>query len=194
MSISKKAKKKAGKGSRKDNEEAIRNMRADFQIVSSDSDSKPKKSFKTLILVAVVLIVVGAGAGGVWMFLLHPPAEEVAEPVAEPPDEVFAKIYIKTDPVHIAFQRSDGRRRRLIVFLTLEVEQKDNNVSEVNQALPRLQEAYWRTLNAEPLPGAERDAIALDIVKQRVRAVSEEVLGPDIVHDVLISDARSIAG
>lgn len=195
INISKKARKKTGKKgkkSRKDDEAAIRSMRADFKNGDGD-DEKPKKSFKTLILALFALILVGAGAGGAWIFLLQPPEEEVAE-VVEEPEEVFPKTYIQTEPVHIAFRRGDGRQRRLIVFLTLEVEQKEQNVSNVHQALPRLQEAFWRALNAEPLPGASRDAIELEAVKERVRAASDAVLGPDIVHDVLIRDARSIAG
>jgi flagellar basal body-associated protein FliL len=195
ISISRKSAKKALKAdrSRSGNESAIRAMRADFQTAGGgDEEARPKKRLRKLILLIVALLAVGGIAGSVWLFLLQPPESE-GEVVAAEPD-VFPKTYIPTEPVHIAFVQRDGVRRRLIVFLTLEVEQRGRNASRVHQALPKLQEAFWRNLNAEPLPGAETGAIELTAVKERIRAESEKVLGPDVVTDVLIRDARLVRG
>jgi flagellar basal body-associated protein FliL len=138
-----------GKATRAESEEAILAMASKFKLAGGDV-AAPKKSFKMLIFVAIALIVVGAGAGGAWMFLMQPPDAE-AEAVEAPP-EVFAKAYVQTDAVHIGFTDRNGGRRRLVVFLTLEVEQRGRNVADVQQAMPRLQEAFWRSLNGEPLP------------------------------------------
>jgi len=103
-------------------------------------------------------------------------------------------MYIKIDPVHIAFTREDGRQRQLIVMFTLEVEERGSNVIDVHEALPRLQEAFWHSLHATPLPGAERGAIELTAVKDRILAETDRLLGHDVVFDVLIRDARNVAG
>lgn len=194
ISISKKAKKKAAKntGSRTDGLEAIRAMRAEFHTDDTAAEEKPKKGLKKLILAGFALLVIGAGAGGAWYFLMQPPQEEAE--IVEAPVGDFPKSYIRASAVHISYQTSGGKRRRLVVYLSLEVEQRDDNPSDVKQALPRLQEAFWRTLNAAPLPGAERGAIDLAAVKARVLVAAEEVLGPNIVQDILIRDARTVNG
>ena len=192
-STSGKAKKKAakGKGSRKDNESAIKSMREEFQ--AGDTAQKPKKSFKTLILVVVALLLVGGGAGGAWVFLLQP-AEEPVEVVEEAPPVEYPKSYVPADAVHVPFVQQDGSRRRLIVYLTLEVEDRERNVANVQEAMPRLQEAFWRTLNGEPLPGADTGVIELTAVKERVREASAHILGDDVVRDVLIRNFRVVRG
>ena len=113
---------------------------------------------------------------------------------AEVEPEVFPKAYIEPAPVHISFRQADGSRRRMIVYLLLEVEQRDGYVAQVRKALPRLQEAYWRILNDQPLPGAESGSIELTDVKDRLLDASENLLGPHIVNNVLIQDARTIRG
>lgn len=196
IGISKKAKKKAKKADKDDSnraksEAAIREMREDFQGYSEDEAPK-KGGTKKLVLLAVVLLLVGGGAGGAWMFLLQP-ADEAEPEVVEVETEVFPKAYLEPEPVHITFHQN-GRRRRLIVYLKLVVEQREGHVVQVKQAMPRLQEAFWRTLNGAPLKGSDSGAIELSDVKERVLAASEKVLGPHIVNDVLIRDARVIRG
>lgn len=175
-------------------EQSIKDMRADFQaslVDDPDSDIGKKRFLKPLILLAALLVVAAAG-GGAWFFLFQP---QDAEPiVTEAKVEAFPKVYIRVEPVHIAFVQNDGRKRRLIVDLTLEVVQRDDNVAQVQQAMPKLLEAYWRSLNAAPLQGADIGAIELADVKERVRRESEKLLGGRLVSNVLIADARMIRG
>ena len=175
-------------------EQSIKDMRANFQANLEgvpDSGSGKKRYVKPLILLAALLLI-GAGGGGAWFFFFQPQDEEPA--VTEVKVENFPKVYISVEPVHIAFVQDDGRRQRLVVNLTLEVVQRDDNVAQVQHAMPKLQEAYWRSLNAAPLKGADIGAIELADVKERIRRESEKLLGGSFVSDVLIVDARMIRG
>ncbi len=187
----------AGETSRPGDEQSIRSMQANFQVVTKDDSEpdesgEPKKSHKKVILLLVALLTVGAAGGGAWMFLLQPPEAEAE--IVEAAPEIFPRSYIRADPVHIAFEQTDGRHRQLVVYLVLEVEQRDGHVAKVQSAMPRLQEAYWRVLNGDPLPGASTGAIELTTVKDRVLAESEKLLGPKVVNDILIRKARAIRG
>jgi flagellar basal body-associated protein FliL len=191
ISISRKNRGKAKTdGSRSGNVAAINSMRAEF--MSGDGEPAPRKGFTKIILLVAALLVLGAGGAGAWLFLLQPSEEAVAEVAAAPTD--FPKTYIPTDPVFVSYVQQNGRRRQLVVFLTLEVTMHDSNVADVRKALPRLQEAFWRTLNSDALPGASDGAVELTAIKERVHAEADRLLGPHVVHDVLIRNVRQVSG
>ena len=74
----------------------------------------------------------------------------------------------------------------MVIALALEVEAESKNALRVEREMPRLYEAYLRTLTDRPLPGAAEGNVEVTHVKNRMNAENLRLLGPGVVYDVVL--------
>ncbi len=165
--------------SREQLEEDIREMRADFH-----AEDKGRGKLFTVALVGGLVTVAAAGGGLVFFAGDESQAEIVEElPVIEAPRNVG---YIDLEPIFIQVETDRGRLQNVVVALALEVEKGSNDERRVVQAMPRLYEAYLRTLTDRPLPGAADGNVEVTHIKNRIRAENLRLLGAGAVNDVIL--------
>ena len=164
---------------RKEHEDDIRRMRAGIE---EERYYNPK-----LILISILgfLVIVGAAAG--W-FVFGAGEEQTVEvedtpPVIEVPGQL---AYIDLQPLFIQVKTSKGPLQNVVVTLSLEVEEGSDHERRVKRELPRLYEAYLRTLTERPLPGAVDGNVEVIHIKNRIRAENLRLLGPGTVYDVVL--------
>lgn len=182
----------SGKATRAESEAAIRAMRAGG---AGDEPPKPKKSKKKLVMIVLLAVLVGGGGAAYKLVLAKEPSEHAAVPVPEPeetgPGELY---YIDLDPLFIPFQMEKGARHKIVVMLSLEVGRKRQEDKLVRSLMPRLREAYVRTLTSRPFPGTDDGSIETVYLKNRIRSENIRVLGIGVVNDVLVRDIRVLPG
>lgn len=172
----------ADEKSREENLADIAAMRAG-RTAGGPRSGRPLK----LLILAAVLLIAGAAA---WFFLLREPEQAVEEDfVPKVVEEPTRLSYVKLEPMFIPLEAKDGRRMRLIVTLALEIAEDGTREVRVRGILPRLHEAYLRALSSRPLPRTEDGRIEAVHIKNRVRAENLRILGPDVVHDVVVLNA-----
>ena len=165
------------------------------EILAEDGDEtgegkKPAKSGRRkLILFALIgLLVVGATGGGAFVFLFKKDiqvADEDEPRVIEAPRRL---TYIEVEPIFIQVETGKGVLQNVVVALSLEVELGNSDATRVKNEMPRLYEAYLRTLTERPLPGAENGDVEVTHIKNRIRAENLRLLGPGVVYDVVLSN------
>ncbi len=175
---------KKSEKTRAENEAAIRAMRK----------GKKRGKLKLVAVLLVLLLVAGAGA-----FKFMGAGEEEKEPelaaIERPgPLDPSELIYINLDPLFIPFRTEEGARHKIVVILSLEVGRARHEDKLVRSLLPRLREAYVRTLTSRPFPGTEDGSIETVYLKNRLRAENIRVLGSGVVNDVLVRDIRVVPG
>lgn len=163
------------------------------EILGEDGDAASSKASpakpgrRKLILFALIgILVVGAAAGGGYVFLAgknKTDAEEDAPPVIEAPRKL---AYIDLEPFFIQVKTDKGLLQNIVVTLALEVEKNSDEEERVKQVMPRLYEAYLRTLTDRPLPGAATGEVEVAHIKNRIRAENLRLLGPGAVYDVIL--------
>ncbi|NKB50064.1 MAG: hypothetical protein GKS02_11980 [Alphaproteobacteria bacterium] len=157
-------------------------------VLDDEGDEAPKKKGRRkLILFALIgVLVIGGAAGGAFVFLGGDDtvvAEEDAPPVIEVPREL---TYIELEPIFIQVETGKGVLQNVVVELSLEVELGNDDVRRIKASMPRLYEAYLRTLTDRPLPGAENGNVEVTHIKNRMRAENLRLLGPGVVYDVVL--------
>ncbi|MBT4906294.1 MAG: hypothetical protein HOK98_16300 [Rhodospirillaceae bacterium] len=182
----------SGNTSRAESEAAIRAMRAGG---GNEEPTKPKKGKKKLVLVMLLVVLLGGGGAAYKLVLAKEPSEHAAVPVPEHeetvPDELY---YIDLDPLFIPFQTEKGARHKIVVMLSLEVGRKRQEDKLVRSLMPRLREAYVRSLTSRPFPGTGDGSIETVYLKNRIRSENIRVLGIGVVNDVLVRDIRVLPG
>lgn len=148
---------------------------------------------RLIFIVIAFLMMVGALIGGLYFWGIDPlakfnqlvgnaPAEPAAPVKVQPPSFVDFGLLI----VPVVQDREVKKQAEMILRLEVPHEKKE----VVAQHLPRLQNAYLQELMSF-LPIHLRDSDKLDqaVVRRRLTALSERVLGPGMVKDVLIEQA-----
>mgnify|MGYP003387096803 CR=1 FL=1 len=183
----------SGDLSRAESEAAIRAMRAGKD---PNADDQPKKKGKKKLVLLILILVIGAAGAAGYKFVLpkeEPLHAEVLEPEPEP-EGALDLVYIDLDPLFVPFQTEDGHRLKIVVVLSLEVEREHHSDKKVRSLLPRLREAYVRSLTSRPYPGTGEGSIKIVYLKNRIRAENNRILGTGTVNDVLVRDVRVLQG
>ncbi len=153
-----------------------------------EAPTPAKSSRKKLILFALIgLLVIGGGAGASFVFFFgDEPVVEEAElpPPIEKPREIK---YINIEPIFVQIE-SGGTLQNIVVMLALEVEDGSEHVDRIEQEMPRLYEAYLRTLTVRPLPADANGNVEITHIKNRIRAENLRLLGHGAVYDVVLRD------
>ncbi len=165
--------------SKADYEEEIRDMRAG--VVPARTIN-----IKLILVPLVGILLIAASAGG-WLVFKGDEETTVevedTPPVIEKPQQL---AYIDLQPIFIQVETGKGELKNVVVTLSLEVEEDSENERRVERELPRLYEAYLRTLSDRPLPGADDGNVEVTHIKNRVRAENLRLLGPGTVYDVVL--------
>lgn len=148
---------------------------------------------RLIVIVVAFLIMVGGLIGGLYFWGIDPlakfnqlvgnaPADPNAPVVVQPQSYVDFGILI----VPVVQDREVKKQAEMILRLEVPYDKKE----VVAQNLPRLQNAYLQELMSF-LPMHLRDSDRLDqaVVRRRLVLLSERVLGPGMVKDVLIEQA-----
>ncbi len=155
------------------------------------TDEKPKKS-SGLIGQIVLATVLGTVAFGT-VFLLPEPAVEMPvcpsvvmqtkEPEIETPsiDEIS---FVELDPLLVSLGK-DLQGSHLKIGITLEAGLGYDG--DVTKAQPKLRDAFTAYLRAVDISELEDPAAIIRLRSQLLRR-AEVVLGPEVVHGVLITD------
>jgi len=147
-----------------------------------------RKSKKPLLFGLVGVLILGAAGVAAWFVLFAGAEDEVTEVDAPPVIEAPLKVdYITLKPIFVPVKTSSGSVTNVVVSLMLEVEKGSGARTQVESSLPRLYEAYLRALTDRPLPGAETGKVEITHIKNRVRAENLRLLGPGVVHDVIVN-------
>ena len=96
-------------------------------------------------------------------------------------------LFVTIDNLHIPIIGDDGPEQLLSLIVSLEV--KDLPTAEnVRVRTPRLADAYMRALYGALYRGSIRNGTLVDVtkVKRKLEVATEEVLGPNIVRNVLV--------
>ena len=131
----------------------------------------------------ILILLIGAAGGAGYKFVLakdEPVHAEVPEPEPES-DEPLDFVYIDLDPLFVPFQTEDGHRHKIDVVLSLEVGREHQSDKKVRSLMPRLREAYVRSLTSRPYPGTGEGAIKIVYLKNRIRAENNRILGTGTV-------------
>jgi flagellar FliL protein len=182
-----------GNRSHAEDEASIRAMRAG----ESPDGAPPEKKSKKKIVVLLLVVLLAGGGGAAYKFLMAKENPELAEVVEEPETEILEPVqlvYIDLDPLFVPFQTSEGRRHKIVVVLSLEVEREEQSDKIVRSLLPCLRESYVRSLTSRPFPGTGDGTIKIVYLKNRIRAENNRILGTGVVNDVLVRDVRVLPG
>lgn len=181
------------KQSRSEGEAAIRAMRA-----GQDPNAVPEKKSKKKLILLILVILLVAGGGAAYKFVFAKDDTNLAEvPEPEPEPEVIAPVelvYIDLDPLFVPFETMEGQRHKIVMVLSLEVGRENHGDKRVRSLLPRLREAYVRSLTSRPFPGTAQGSIKTVYLKNRIRAENNRILGTGVVNDVLVRDIRVLPG
>ena len=162
----------------------------------------PKKSKKLILFGAVGAVLLLGGGGGAWMFLgssAKPAAEAGAEGGHEAPAKEEAKsehgggeegkegeAFVDVPAMVVNLRSADGSARFLKVHFML-VPGEKATAEQITTKLPLLLDAYQpflRELRPDDLGGSA----AVFRVKEEMLVRAHQVLGDEMVKDVLIQD------
>ena len=136
------------------------------------------------LLIILVLVLLLAGGGGAWWFMNQ---DTEAPEEAEAPVEIAPKpSFVKIDPFILPLIRQNKVVRFVTLVITLEMPIEDATL-KVELVKPRLMDALFTELHSlfsmkmvrEQGPGSP-------LIKQRVKLVTERILGPGTVTAVLV--------
>ncbi|MCB1557261.1 MAG: flagellar basal body-associated FliL family protein [Alphaproteobacteria bacterium] len=158
---------------------------------------------KKLILGLVVLLLLGGGGAGAYFFFFAQKAEASVgaedEHAAEQAKADHAKEkgsdghggggmeYVELAPLVLPIIDGNGITQTLNLVVVLEAESLKNKTT-IEENEPRLNDAYIRELygTLSKQIALEGGVLKVQVIKDRLRQVSDRVVGEDVVHDVLL--------
>ncbi len=171
--------------------EAKAQAKSNLNIVSGDGEedaAEPKRKSKLLLIVGLVAVLLLGGGAAAWFLVLAPAGDSEEVVVAVEPEPLPPEVPDFVDVEWLVVQTRGGRAafRNLSVLVSLEVEGNGFADAEVAGAMPKLRDAFLLALSEPPLVGGPSERIDADVVKARLGAAAEHVLGKPLVRDVLI--------
>jgi flagellar FliL protein len=143
---------------------------------------------KIILLVLALLVLIGAGVGGYVMFGPKPPKDgEHVEEAPKKKERTGPPVFVQVGPMIVPVLGAKTVEQNIMVTVSLEVD--DDTIREqVRQQSPRLVDAYVQALYGGIDKGQVIEGQVLNIpaLKNKLMETTEKVLGPGIVHDVLI--------
>jgi len=151
---------------------------------------------KVLILLILLLVVAGGAVGAMFFMKLGPfepsePVKKTQEEIELEQEETTASVPIKPFTIPM-FQ---GERIAGSIQVQFELEVPIGQEEVINSKMLRLEDAYLRDLYVF-LPRLLRNKETLNIValKRRLMRITEKIVGPDVVEDILIQSVADNPG
>ncbi len=139
---------------------------------------------KRLLIILVLVLLLAGGGGGAWWFMNQ---DAEAPEQAEAPVEALPKPnFVKIDPIILPLIQQNKVTRFITVVITLEMPIEDA-ILKVELVKPRLMDALFTELHSLfSMKMVREQGPDSTLVKQRVKLVSERILGPGTVDAVLV--------
>jgi len=144
---------------------------------------------KILILGTVGLALLGGG-GAYYMFGMTKEPEHKVEPVLvkAPP------LFVPMEQMGVPVLQGDRVNAYYFVAVSLQVPDEAKR-TVVNDRLPLLKDAFLRDVYVHSAMRSDvPDSLDFDALKQRFMNLSQRILGPGVVEDVLITRAIKALG
>ncbi len=155
---------------------------------------------RMVLIATVALLMLGGGAAGAYFYFSKPAeasAGEAAKEVAANHDKKDEKKksghgsgdveFVELDPLILPIIDNNGVTQTVSLVIALEVENKDK-AAEVRKLTPRLKDAYiqdmYGILNKHA--ALKGGVVQVGAIKGRLAKITTEVLGEDMVHEVLL--------
>lgn len=159
---------------------------------------------KKIILIFVALLLLGGGGYAAFMFLGGKSAEASIDPTQATKDaeeaeknkskeEIDATVsFYKMDALTLPVVSKDGIVQIINISVTLEVVDPEE-AKTVEKFAPRLKDAYIQDMYGalgSKVAMSKNGVIEVEVVKKRLLAVTEKILGNKSVRDVLLQSVQ----
>ena len=142
---------------------------------------------RVVILIVVALILLLGGGGAAWWFLMGPGAERTNELIAEinKPEPV----YIPVDPLLVISLIQEGEVTHHVSMQVTLLLNDEFDAGMTNQNMARLRHAFLTELHSLFALRLVRTAgFESDLVKNRLQAICDRLLGRGIVGDIILRE------
>jgi flagellar FliL protein len=154
---------------------------------------------KKIIIIVVAMLLLGGGGFAAFTFLGGKTAEASVDPKQTAKDkkksesnkskaETDALVsFVKMDPLTLPVVDKTGVVQIVNISITLEVENAEK-AKEVEKFAPRLKDAYIQDMYGalSSTQAMNQGVVDVEAVKKRLNAVTQKIMGEDIVRDVLL--------
>lgn len=152
---------------------------------------------RLLVLIIILILIIALGAVGLVYFrvipdftgLIAPIEEKVApepEPVEEETEALRSPNFQDLPPFVVPVIENREVKNNFTIHLRLDV--AAGRAAVLDRRLSKLQAAYLNLLySAVPEQARVRNTLDLRVLKKKLKKISDKILGPDVVHEVLIS-------
>lgn len=154
---------------------------------------------KKMIIIVVAMLLLGGGGFAAFTFLGGKTAEASVDPKQTSKDKNKAEkerskaetdamvSFVKMDPLTLPVVDKTGVVQIVNISITLEVEDAEK-AKEVERFAPRLKDAYIQDMYGalSSTSAMTQGVVDVEAVKKRLNAVTEKIMGEDVVRDVLL--------
>lgn len=154
-----------------------------------------------IILIAIVAVVVlGGGGAGAYYYFMKPAEASAGAEVGKNHEEAKAEKghggghgekthyeYVELDPLILPIVDQNGVSQVVSVVIALEVMDADA-MHEVERMTPKLKDAYIQDMYGELNRHAamKGGVVQVSSIKERLNKISTQVMGEDVINDVLL--------
>jgi len=141
---------------------------------------------KKIVIIVVAILLLAGGGFAAWKYLWSGKSGETSAAATGEGQQQNGPIYIDLDPMIIPITREDRVVKYTSLAIKLEVNGPDAK-AKVEQFMPYVRDAFLTRLMVTLSRGDPSQPYDAEKLKRQLLAESENVLGPDMVKDVLIS-------
>ncbi|MDP6572746.1 MAG: hypothetical protein QGI63_07385 [Rhodospirillales bacterium] len=152
---------------------------------------------KLVIIIAFFLVIAGAAVSVMKTMEIGPFAPTaVAEGEGQEDGGAAPKKsgkdaprFIDVEPLNIPVFHEDSVAATVQIQLKLEAIGEENE-EQINRLMPRINDAFLRDLHAFlPRLLKMEERINVVIIKKRLQIISERLMGPNLIHNILVQSA-----
>jgi flagellar FliL protein len=141
---------------------------------------------KKLIIMVVGLMILGGGAVSVMKWMKLGPFEEVA---VEGQEEQMVRdddtLFVDMEPLVIPVYQGDKVAATVQIQVKLETIGSENK-AKLQHIMPKISDLFIRDLHTLiPHLLKQEEQIDVLIIKQRLKLISDKLIGPDLIQNVL---------
>jgi hypothetical protein len=140
---------------------------------------------KKIVIIFAVLLMLAGGTISVLKWLKIGPFSDTVEVEEAAPDEL--PIIIKMDKLSIPIFAEERVAATILIELKVEAIGLENHTM-ITKLLPRLSDAFFKDLYVFiPRLIRRKIKITTSILAKRMKSVADKILGPGILHKVIIT-------
>lgn len=144
---------------------------------------------RIVVLIVVALILLLGGGGAAWWFLMGPGAERTSEIIAE--INKPKPVYLAVDPPLVISLIQESQVTHHVTMQVTLLLNDDFDAGMTNQNMARLRDAFFTELHSLFALRMVRTAgFESDLVKGRLQAVCDRLLGENVVGDIILREVE----